>query len=513
MAALSLRSLPKDRCKAVGVRDTYLWVPVEGSPWVGSGLVVLGVRMGARVMEMSLEGAGLSARRRRTGALVVILTLALAACADPSTSGAAGGTASGYAGFPSCAGAAMVTADAALYRDEPRYGNATELVEAVHAWASGQTGFEQLWLDRDHNGWVTVGFQGADLDIAALQEQAAQEFPGEGVVVVAVPYTLAELQTLMDRVMPALAAADATPTGGVGLDVPRGLMSLSGVPANAESEEALRQFAGEPLCVDAVDPSAFVPEGDQPTEGEGWRLLGHAEGAGEAYRTAVATTDEQLAAVWAESGLVGTAPDVDWQTKIVVWFGAVYGSSCPVRLDGVVVEGATLHGQIVIPGSGPDSACNDDANPHSFVVAVERTLLPAGPFVVQLDADDPPPGAPEERTVVDVDLSAPGTRAADEQLHGDPQAGFQPGPLVEDGHEGLPANGSRYAWNPRPQCSGVVIGPIDETLWRLADGEAEWTEVNGQELSIHPIDDEAMVLSSPGMDYLFVRATDNPCDS
>lgn len=443
----------------------------------------------------------------------MILTLALAACADPSTSELAGGTASGYAGFPSCADAAMVTADAALYRDEPRYGNATELVEAVDAWASGQTGFEQLWLDRDHNGWVTVGFHGAGLDIAALQERVAQEFPGEGVVVVAVPYALAELQTLMDRVMPALAAADATPTGGVGLDVPRGVMSLSGVPASAESEEALRQFDGEPLCVDAVDRTAFVPEGDQPTEGEGWRLLGHAQGAGEAYRTAVATTDEQLAALWAESGLGGAAPDVDWQTEIVVWFGAVYGSSCPVRLDGIVVEGATLHGQIVIPGSGPDSACTDDANPHSFVVAVERTLLPAGPFVVQLDADDPPPGAPEERTVVDVDLSAPGFRATDEQLHSDPEAGFQPGPLVEDGHEGLPANGSRYVWNPRPQCPGVVIGPIDDTLWRLADGDAKWTEVDGQELRIHPIDDEEMVLSSPGMDYLFVRATDNSCDS
>jgi hypothetical protein len=443
----------------------------------------------------------------------MILTLALAACAGPSTSGLAGATTSGYAGFPSCADAAMITADAALYRDEPQYGNATELVDAVLAWASGQTGFEELWLDRDHHGWVTVGFHGADLDVAALQEQVAREFPGEGVVVVAVPYTLADLQSLMDRVMPALAAAGATPTGGVGLDVPRGLMSVSGVPASTEAEQALRQFAGEPLCVDAVDPSAFVPEGDQPTYGEGWRLLGHAEGAGEAYRTGVATTDEQLAAVWQDAELGGEAPDVDWQAEIVVWFGAVYGSGCPVRLDGVVVDGATVHGQIVVPGSGPVTACNSDANPHSFVVAVNRAVLPAGPFVVQLDAADPPPGAPEERTVVEVDLSAPGSRATDDQLHGDPQAGPQPGALVEDGHQGMPANGSRYVWTPRPQCSGVVIGPIDATLWRLADGEAPWGEEDGQELTIHPIDDEAMVLASPGMDYLFVRAPDSTCGS
>ncbi len=454
----------------------------------------------------------MSARRRRTGALAMILALALAACAGPSTSGIAGATTSGYAGFPSCVDAAMITADAALYRDEPQYGNATELVDAVHAWASGQTGFEELWLDREHNGWVTVGFHGADLDVAALQEQVAQEFPGDGVVVVAVPYTLDDLQSLMDRVMPALAADDATPTGGVGLDVPRGLMSVSGVPASTEAEQALRQFAGEPLCVDAVDPSAFVPEGDQPTEGEGWRLLGHAEGAGEATAHGVATTDEQ--------------PQPCGRTRISAvtrrtWTGGPRSSCGSARSTAAAARcgwtgswwTARRCTARSIPGSGPDSACTGDANPHSFVVAVERALLPAGPFVVQLDADDPPPGAPEERTMVDVDLSAPGSQAADAQLHGDPQAGPRPGPLVEDGHQGLPANGSRYVWTPRPQCSGVVIGPIDATLWRLADGEAQWAEVDGQELSIHPIDDEAMVLSSPGIDYLFVRAADSTCGS
>lgn len=85
---------------------------------------------------------------------------------------------------------------------------------------------------------------------------------------------------------------------------------------------------------------------------------------------------------------------------------------CPVRLDGVVVGGTTLHGQIVVPGSVPDSARTADANPHSFVVAVERSLLPAGPFVVQLNATDPPVGAPMEGTAVDVDLSGPGSTAS-----------------------------------------------------------------------------------------------------
>jgi hypothetical protein len=170
----------------------------------------------------------------------------------------------------------------------------------------------------------------------------------------------------------------------------------------------------------ATTSPSRVPEGAQPSVGQGWRLLGHAEGAGEVYRTGLATTDDQLTALWRESGLGGEVPVVDWQTEIAAWFGAVYGSGCPVRLDGVAVNGATLHGQIVVPGSGPNSTCAADANPHSFVVAVKRTLLPAGPFVVQLDATNPPPGALKERTVVDVDLSAPGSTASAAQLHSDP---------------------------------------------------------------------------------------------
>ena len=487
-------------------------VQVRGSRPTAT-LVVLGVRTReAVVVRSSLEGGGRSARRSGTGGLALASVLVLAACAGSSPTGPANVTTSGYAGFPSCVDASTITADAALYRDEPRYGNAFELVARVRAWASAKAGFEELWLDTDHNGWVTVGFHGADVeDIAALQEQVAEEFPGEGVVVVAVPYTLAELQALMDRVMPSLAAADA-PVGGVGLDVPRGVLSVSGVLAGPKAEEALRQFAGEPLCVDAVDASSFVPEGDQPTEGEGWRLLGHADGAGQAYRTGVATTEGQLAALWQESGFGGEAPDVDWQSEIVVWFGAVYGGGCPVRLDGVAVDGATMHGEIVIPGVV--MGCDGDARPHSFVVAVDRALLPAGPFVVQLGASDPPPGAPEERTVVDVDLSAPGSAATDDQLHLDPNAGPQPGPVIEDGYGQMPGQGARYVWHPRPQCSGVVIGPIDGTVWRLADGEATWTEVDGQEVTFNPLsDDRRIVVSSPGMDYLFVRAPGSTCDS
>ena len=54
--------------------------------------------------------------------------------------------------------------------------------------------------------------------------------------------------------------------------------------------------------------------------------------------------------------------------------------------------------------------------PHAFVVAVKRSALPTGRFALQLRATDPPPGAPEERTLVTTDLSAPGSIATNDQI-------------------------------------------------------------------------------------------------
>lgn len=71
-----------------------------------------------------------------------------------------------------------------------------------------------------------------------------------------------------------------------------------------------------------------------------------------------------------------------------------------------VIDQRMVHGDFVIPGV--HQGCNSDANPEAYVVAVERSSLPEAPFDVQLDVDDPPLGAPEERTTVTEDLRSPG---------------------------------------------------------------------------------------------------------
>ncbi len=455
---------------------------------------------------MTTTTASLAARRTAV-AVLVGATLVLGACATPNASPGSTqpdpGAVVPTTDFPSCADVPALTADPSLYRDEPRYGNATDLTDGVLAWAGRQPGFEQLWLDRDRNGWVHVGFSG-DIDTVALQREVEQEFPGEGVVVVAVPYSEAELLALLDEVHESLRDAGVQ-VSGLSADVSPGVVGLYDVAPVPAAADALRDYAGRPLCVDFLAPESLVPEGEQATAGEGWRLLGHERGVGDAYRTGVATTDEQLTVLWLAAGLPGEPGAVDWEREIVVWFGAVWGSGCPVRLDGVVVDGATLHGEIVVPGW--PGMCNADANPHAFVVAVDRALLPTGPFHVQLRAEDPPAGVPEERTVVDVDLSVPGSQVTDDETRpGGPIA--EPG-LITDGHEGMPENGARYVWHPRPECSGIVIGPIDSSLWRLADGEPEWLEPDGEELHLYPVSADSLVAATSLADYIFLR-TDSP---
>ena len=343
----------------------------------------------------------------RAATVLTAVAAVLAGCAtnlpagEPTTPGP---VTSDVASFPQCAGRPWIYADPALYRDTPTYGNATELVEQVARWAEGEPGFEQLWLDRERNGWVTVGFHG-EVDVAALQAEVEATFPGEGVVVVEVPFTQQELLDLADRLMSALSEGGVY-WAGLSADVHTGVVGLDGVMLDEAAQRVLAGFAGEPICVDTIPVQEIVPV-EQPTGGEGWRLLGEEPRTGEAYRTGIATTDEQLAALWLRTGLPGEAPPVDWETEVVVWFGDAESGSCPTRLVDVLVTGDVLHADFVMASGDPMPICTDDANPHAYVVAVDRALLPPGPFAVQLTEHDPPAGVPEERTEVDADLTAP----------------------------------------------------------------------------------------------------------
>lgn len=449
----------------------------------------------------------------RGATVALVAAVVLAACgtqtgpepgqsADTDATGvpASGGT----AGFPSCADVPQLRADDALYRDQPVYGNAEELVQEVIGWSSAQPGDTEVGLDRERNGWVTIWTTG---DAEELNAQIADRWPEEGVVAVQVTYSSAQLAGFATRAQTALQEAGIRTSGTAALPQ-QGVASLYLGVITPEAQEVLAQFAGDPLCVDGMSAEEAPEDKPQPTEGEGWRLLGE-DTTGESYRTSVATTDEQLQGLWQEAGLAGEPPEVDWEAEVVVWFGAVYGSGCPVRLDGVVVADDLLHADLVVPGEV--YGCNGDANPHAFVLAVGRDLLPEGPFRMQLTAQDPPGGSPEERTLVDVDLSAAGSTATSEQIHPDADL-LEPGPppLVVDGDELEADQSVRYIYHDDPDCEVPVIGPLGGSRWRLADGEAPWDVEDGEELTLYPLtpEDDVLFASTQQMDWLFARVAD-----
>lgn len=398
-----------------------------------------------------------------TGALALVLS----ACggAPNATSSASPNTSPGAspaiaAGVPRCDALPTITAPDEAYRDEPIYVFNEMPVEDVMAWAQAKPGFETLWVDRDRHGWITLAFsEGA----AARQAELATEFPGVGVVAVPVEWTLAELEALQTRVVTDLLGPSEASSSGI--SVTQGVVSIDYPVLTAEHlAEVEARFGGERVCVAGADPAAVVPPGPQVPGGDGWRLLAAEEGVGQAYRTGIATDAASYAALWEAAGVSGEPPAVDFQSEVAIWFGAVYGSSCPgLRLDDVVVdrERAIVHGEIVLPGRS--GMCTADANPHAFVVAVPRAALPAGPFWIQLGAEDPPGGVPEERTIVEVPLTEPGSVAGPADLRpGEavPDPPQSPGAFIE------PEFAAQFRTSVR--CGIEWLGPLNEVMWRTA---------------------------------------------
>jgi hypothetical protein len=362
-------------------------------------------------------------------------------------------------GLARCGEFEVITADPAFYRDEPVYVGNEMPIDDVRAWAVDQPGYEDIWIDRDHRGWIAVGFRS---DVAERQSELEAEFPGVGVVAVQVEHGRDELDELQRDVFAVMQANGMDRNGG--FSVPSGQVSVYVGVLDETTLEPLAEFAGRPVCFDGVDPADAVIDGPQPTSGNGWRLLA-VERTGDSYRTGAASTEDQYAALWAHSGVTATQPPVDFDADIVIWFGAVYGSGCEIRMDDVIVDldRAIVHGEFVVPGN--PGSCNDDANPEAYLVAVDRARLPKGPFAIQLGATDPPAGVPEERTLVAVDLSASGSTATDDQIGTDPALveAVDEGYVIEAG--GIIEPGFPAVYRLDLDCNFEVIGPINGIVW------------------------------------------------
>jgi hypothetical protein len=411
-------------------------------------------------------------RLGRSARASVALAVLLAACGQPVPTPQAAPVEG--AGFASCDDVEPVALPREHLRDAPIYVANEQPIDELRRWAEAQPGFADLWIDREHLGWVVLAFTG---DVEGRQAELSERFPDVGVVAVGVPRTTEELEDLQRRLVEDPAVRDAGFASWT--DVARGVV---GVEVGALSDDrlaALGRFAGEPVCVEGVDPADVEPSRPQATVGEGWRLLAD-ELVGDTYRTGIAADPEGLARLWAEVGLAADLPTVDWETEVVVWFGAVYGSGCEeIRLDEVVVDHdlALLHARIVLEGAPRN--CNDDANPRAFVVAVDRAVLPEAPFRIQLRREDPYPGTPGERTVVEADLREPGVPLPPDATGPDPSLEeprdpeIGPGDIVEPGY---PAS---YGFD--LHCGPEWLGPLNGVLWRseVTDTPDAWRAAMG----------------------------------
>lgn len=246
----------------------------------------------------------------------------------------------------------------------------------------------------------------------------------------------------------------------------------------------------------------------QPLSGAGWRLLGEGRDEGEAGTTAVATTDDQLEQVWREAGLSGDLPRVDWDTEVVISFGAIWSSGREIRLTELVVQDDTVYP--LTPTLEPDLGGDDDARPHSFVLAVERSALPTQvPFFVQLGEEPVGNGWPQERTVVEVDLSAAGSTATDEELHDDPDLTPEIPTTVEDGGS-IPVGEEVIFWFTPGECGWERLGTFDGQEWRLAADSAPPADLPPVEGDawLTRLDEGQILYSIPETELIYVPAED-----
>jgi hypothetical protein len=368
-----------------------------------------------------------------------------------------------------CESVQVIAAPGDWYRATPIYVENEMPVDRLARWARRKPDFVEVWIDRSHNGWVTLAFT---RDAEERQRELEAEFPGVGVVAVQVDYTIEALERLQRRVRDEL---PADLFGGSSIWVTKGLVGLSLGPLTPERvAEVERLFGDEPVCLHGYDPASRPAPGPQQWSGDGWRLLADEDGRGHPYRTGIAFNEASYSALWAEAGVVGDRPAVDFVSDVVLWFGSVHGSSCPKqRLDGVVVDGDRSLVYADIVSLETFTSCTDDAVPHAYLLALQRDRLPPAPFAIQLRGDDPPRGAPEERTVVDADLRAPGSIAGPGEVHSDPSLPepdhIGPGYFLEAGFSSPPY------WQP-VRCGLEWIGPLNRYYWRTAEasGASGW---------------------------------------
>lgn len=129
-------------------------------------------------------------------------------------------------------------------------------------------------------------------------------------------------------------------------------------------------------------------------EGDGWRLLGRFR-TSVPYTVRLATDAEELEAELEWHGIAAAPPNWDPAREVIAFFSEGIGSSCPeVAISDITIDrdGQRVYATFADPvavqlGNTPRACTADLVGAQTFVVALARDGLPAGPFRLALEED------------------------------------------------------------------------------------------------------------------------------
>ncbi len=360
------------------------------------------------------------------------------------------------AGVAVCEELEWFTGPEELYGDTPVYVGNEMPIEAVTAYSRGMDGFVEAWIDREHNGWINVGF--VDVDLAAAQEELSGAFSGEGVVAVRLPFTEEQLEQVRRRVAAALPddfdASNFHVLHGR-VEVWVGTLTEENIARVDESVD------DEPVCVSGRDPATTPEPGPQPPGGDGWSYLGEFDvSLGTATTVVMVGSSDDYVELWSSLGGAADPPAVDFDGHVVAAVETGYSGSCPeTRLDEITFSDSEV--ALVINTITDEMACTDDYNPRVYVVALQREHLPEPPFV--LGRHD----APALMVQFEEDLRVPGAEPGRPRPAPDPEPQARLPSFIEPG----------FPWDAVIDvgCGIEWLGEVNGVHWRT-DGELpdEW---------------------------------------
>jgi hypothetical protein len=162
----------------------------------------------------------------------------------------------------------------------------------------------------------------------------------------------------------------------------------AGSIARATSPRALRRYA---VFVAAL-VMLFLADGSrQPTSGPGWRILGYQRGVAAKQDVVVITSQEALDSAWDRLLILSDPPGLP-SSAMTFWITAAGTFGCPAHFAGLQSDPATA--TVVLTFTlAVTSGCDTMRVPDSFLVAIDRNRLPAGPFQLKRVGPDREPDA------------------------------------------------------------------------------------------------------------------------